>query len=154
MPESASVNADTIVFEGTTPILPVKNLTASTEYYTSVLGFRINWQQPGIVASVSRGGCTIFLTEGDQGHPGTWLWVGVSDVTLLFREFVSKGATVRHTPTNYSWAYEMQIEDLDGNVLRFGSDPLPEQATGEWLDMRGVAWVESTSGQWSRVGPE
>ena len=24
---------------------------------------------------------------------------------------------------NYSWAYEMRIEDPDGHVLRFGSEP-------------------------------
>jgi hypothetical protein len=27
------------------------------------------------------------------------------------------------TPSNYSWAMEMQIEDPDGHVLRFGTDP-------------------------------
>lgn len=26
-------------------------------------------------------------------------------------------------PTSYSWALEFQVEDPDGNVLRFGSDP-------------------------------
>lgn len=30
---------------------------------------------------------------------------------------------IRHLPTYYPGAYEMQVEDLDGNVLRFGSDP-------------------------------
>ena len=52
-------------------------------------------------------------------------------------------------PTNYHWAYEMQVEDLDGNVLRFGSDPKPDQPVGEWLDMRGERWVRSTAGEWA-----
>jgi hypothetical protein len=39
------------------------------------------------------------------------------DAQALFEEYRRKGAKVRHPPTNYSWAYETQI-DLDGNVLR------------------------------------
>ena len=31
----------------------------------------------------------------------------------------------------------MQVEDLDGNILRFGSAPLPDQPFGEFLDMDG-----------------
>jgi hypothetical protein len=34
----------------------------------------------------------------------------------------------------------MQVEDLDGNVLRFGSDPIKGQPYGEWLDMNGRLW--------------
>jgi hypothetical protein len=26
-------------------------------------------------------------------------------------------------PRNFEWAYEMRVEDLDGNVLRIGSEP-------------------------------
>ena len=29
-------------------------------------------------------------------------------------------------PTNYSWAYEFKIQDPDGHVLRFGSEPLKD----------------------------
>lgn len=67
------------------------------------------------MASVSRDRCDIFLCEGDQGHFGTWIWVGVTDSASLCEEFRSKGSRVRHPPTNYPWAYEMQIEDPDGN---------------------------------------
>jgi len=31
----------------------------------------------------------------------------------------------------------MRVEDLDGNVLRLGSDSLAGQPFGEWLDMHG-----------------
>ena len=138
MSDTTEKNQTSIIFEGATPILAVRDLAASTAYYTGVLGFTVNWQHPGIIASVSRGRCTIFLCEGDQGHSGTWLWIGVSDVEPLFHEYAAKGATVRHKPTNYQWAYEMQIEDLDGHVLRFGSDPKPDEPVGEWLDMHGI----------------
>ena len=32
---------------------------------------------------VSRDDAGIYLSEGDQGHPGTWVWIGVEDVASL-----------------------------------------------------------------------
>jgi len=138
------------VFEGVNPILRVQDLSASIEYYVSVLGFKIDFQEPGIIASVSRDRCGIFLIQGDQGNPGTWVWIGVADVASLFDEYQAKGAKVRHPPTNYQWAYEMQIEDPDGNVLRLGSEPKDDQPVGEWLDMHGRSWVSSPDSGWTR----
>ena len=65
----------------------------------------------------------IYLSEGDQGHPGTWAWIGVEDVAALHEEYVNSGATILEAPRNYAWAYEMQVADPDGHVLRFGSEP-------------------------------
>jgi hypothetical protein len=137
-------------FEGVTPILRVKNLPLSIDYYIGKLGFKIDWQGP-FFASVSRGKCHIFLSEGDQGNPGSWVWIGVEDADTLFDEYRGKGAQVRHPPTNYSWAYEMQVEDLDGNILRMGSDSKTDQPTGEWLDMCGDRWAMSLSDEWVRA---
>jgi len=91
------------------------------------------------------------LCEGEQGHPGTWVWIGVGDADLLYQEYCAKGAKVRHPPTNYPWAYEMQILDPDGNVLRLGSEQKADQPVGPWLDMNGVLWVQSAPGQWKRA---
>jgi len=93
------------------------------------------------MASVSRDRCGIFLVEGDQGHLGAWVWIGLADVKLIFEEYQSKGAKIRHPPTNYGWAREMQVEDPDGNVLRIGSDPRDDEPLGEWLDMHGRRWA-------------
>lgn len=143
--------AGAIRLEGVTPILRVRNLSASLEYYVGVLGFKIDWQHPALIASVSRGQCHIFLCEGDQGNPGSWVWIGAEDIEPLFEEYTSKRAKVRHPPTNYEWAYEMQIEDIDGNVLRIGSDPKPDQPIGPWRDMRGNVWVKSPAGGYTRI---
>ena len=105
------------------PILRVGSLAPSLEYYVKVLGFKVDWQDPGIAASVSRGRCHIMLCEGDQGHAGGWVWIGVGAIEPLLEEYRTTGAKVRHAPTNYPWAYEMQIEDIDGNVLRMGAEP-------------------------------
>lgn len=138
-------------FEGVAPILRVGNLAASIEYYVRVLGFKLDWNGEGIIAGISRDRCHLFLCEGDQGNPGSWVWIGVGDAEVLFEKYRGRDAKVRHPPTNYPWAYEMQIEDLDGNVLRMGSEPKPGGAFGEWRDMRGDLWAMTPEGGWTRV---
>lgn len=135
------------VFEGVSPIFAVRNIRVSLAYYVDVLGFKIDWGGDTKFASVSRGRCHIMLCEGDQGHPGGWVWVGVGDAGLLFEEYKASGAKIRHRPTNYEWAYEMQVEDLDGNVLRMGSDPKPNQPFGPWLDMNRISWERLPDGE-------
>jgi catechol 2,3-dioxygenase-like lactoylglutathione lyase family enzyme len=142
---------------GVTPVLRVSNLAASIDYYTRVLGFQVNWGYPeegaSFFASVSRGKCCLFLSVGDQGHFGTWVWIGSKDVEALHEEFQAAGAKIRNPPTNYSWALEMQVEDPDGNVLRFASDPKPGEPVGDWLDMDGVRWRHLPKGGYERVQP-
>ncbi len=142
-----------VAFCGITPILSVENLEASINYYVRVLGFSLDWQNPGIIAAVSRDACAIMLCQGDQGNPGSWVWIGVGDIDPLLEEYRMTGAIIRHGPTNYSWAYELQIEDLDGNVLRFGSEPKADQPVGAWLDKHGTRWTqEPDGGTWIRTG--
>ena len=108
-----------------TPILRVNNLAASLRFYVDVLGFKVNWggEHESTFASVSRDGRSIMLAQGEQGHPGTWLWIGVEDIEPLFADLIAKGVKIVEKPTNYPWAYEMKIEDPDGHVLRLGSEP-------------------------------
>jgi catechol 2,3-dioxygenase-like lactoylglutathione lyase family enzyme len=138
-----------VSFGGVTPVLHVRELAASIDYYVRRLGFKVVFQTPQF-ASVVRGKCGIFLSEGDQGHPGSWVWIGVDDADALHEQLRASGAKVRHEPTNYTWAYEMQVEDLDGNVLRIGSEPKRDQPLGEWLDMRGERWLPLPEGKWRR----
>jgi len=110
------------------PIPRVNSVAASIRFYVDVLGFKVDWggDQGSTFTSVSRDGRAIMLAEGEQGHPGTWLWIGVEDIEPLFAEYSAKGVNIRERPTNYPWAYEMKIEDPDGHVLRFGSEPRAE----------------------------
>ncbi|MCL4847117.1 MAG: bleomycin resistance family protein [Acidobacteria bacterium] len=126
-------------FGAPAPIFRVRHLGASLAYYTERLGFSHDWGDAGL-ASVSRDHCTIFLTEWDQGCNGTRAWIGVDDAGTLHEELVRRGARVRFPPTNYQWAFEMQVEDLDGNVLRLGSHPKDGVPYGEFLDAAGVRW--------------
>lgn len=137
-------------FERVIPILRVDDLVRSVDYYVRVLGFTLDWQDPGVLASVSRDRCVLYLAEGDQGHPGSWVWIGVENVESLYVEYVTRGAAVRMPPSNYPWALEMHVQDPDGNVLRFGSEPRTDRPIGDWKDMHGVVW-RWVEGRWTRV---
>ena len=110
-------------FEGAEPILGVKDMAVSLRYYVDLLGFQsADWGTDSFTA-VNRDSAGIYLCQGGQGQPGTWAWIGVEDVGTLYEEFRASGAKIRQTPRNYPWAYEMRVEDPDGHVLRFGSEP-------------------------------
>lgn len=109
-------------FEHANPILKVANLAGSVRYYVEKLGFtNADWGGDDFTC-VTRDGAAIYLSEGDQGNPGTWVWLGVEDVEALYDEYRQSGATILQSPKNFPWACEMKVGDLDGHVLRFGSD--------------------------------
>jgi len=119
-------------FEGAEPILSVRDMAASVRYYVDVLGFtNADWGTE-VFTAVTRDTAGIYLCQGGQGRPGTWVWVGVEDVGRLYEEYKASGAKIRTAPENYQWAYEMKVEDPDGHVLRFGSDPLPDLPFADW----------------------
>jgi catechol 2,3-dioxygenase-like lactoylglutathione lyase family enzyme len=110
-------------FEHANPILRVASMAASVRYYVEVLGFRNAHWGTEFFTTVNRDGAGIYLCQGNQGAPGTWVWVGVENVAALFEEYRASGAKIVLPPGNYPWAYEMHVEDPDGHVLRFGSEP-------------------------------
>ncbi|MBA3260799.1 MAG: VOC family protein [Gemmatimonadales bacterium] len=116
--------AAAVVVECVIPILSVRSIQASIRYYVDVLGFKVDWGGDSTdMASVSRDDKAIMLCQGDQGQPGTWIWIGVEDIEPLYEHYRVMGVSFRQPPTNRPWAYEMQVEDPDGHVLRFGSEP-------------------------------
>jgi uncharacterized glyoxalase superfamily protein PhnB len=130
------------------PILRVNDLGASIAYYVEKLGFHRQWGN-GSVASVARDGTSLMLVEGDQGKPGTWLWISTSDVDALYAELSERGAILRNPPTNYPWeSRECQISDPDGHVLRFGADLKAGEPMGAWLDGDGRRWLNEPDGSW------
>ena len=108
-------------FHVATPILNVKNLRASMDYYVEKLGFKKlwDWGDPPDFGCVRRGKVEIFLCEGGQGQPGMWMSIFMDDVDVLYEEYKKSGAMILNPPTNYSWeTREMLVEDLDGHRFR------------------------------------
>ena len=113
-------------FECAIPILNVKSLHSSMDYYVQKLGFekKWDWGDPPDFGCVARGKVQIFLCQGGQGQPGMWLSIFMDDVDALHEEYKKSGATVLNPPTNYPWhTREMLVEDLDGHRLRMSGEP-------------------------------
>jgi catechol 2,3-dioxygenase-like lactoylglutathione lyase family enzyme len=115
-------------FERIDPILRVEDMARSVRYYVDVLGFESAPWGTDEFTSVGRDGRGLYLCRGGQGRGGAWVWVGVGDVRALYRAYRDRGARIRMEPTNLPWALEMQVEDPDGNVLRFGSESEGQRA--------------------------
>lgn len=134
------------------PVFRVADVRASVKYYEQALGFTTAPWSNDSFASVARDHCNIFLTSDKQSQPRMWVWVGIEgNVRELHAEFQQSGAKIRNPPNNFEWALEMQIEDLDGNVIRFGSDPEDGQPFGIFLDADGVRWRHLGNGKYERM---
>ena len=119
-------------FECADPILRVRDMSAAVRYYVDVLGFKnASWGNDDFT-SLNRDRAGIYLCKGGQGHFGSWVWIGVEDAEKLYDELKASGAKIVHGPANYPWALEIHVEDLDGNVLRLGSDSVGDRPYDVW----------------------
>lgn len=121
-----SPGSKSTAFTAVTPILNVESVEASIAHYTSVLGFRKNWDWPADVAdktfaSISNGEVTVFLSEKGQGARPVWIYYSVENVDELHERLARAGAEIRQKPVDRPWgAREMLVADRDGHILRIG----------------------------------
>ena len=110
--------------ENVTPILNVSDINKSLAFYVDILGFKnAEWGDNNFTC-ITHDKTGLYLCKGQQGARGTWIWIGFDgDIIRLHENLQSKGVKIKLPPTNFSWAYELQIEDPDGHILRFGTDP-------------------------------
>lgn len=128
-------NSSRVYFEDSAPILRVENMKAALAFYVDKLGFQNATWGTEDFTSVNRDRAGIYLCRGGQGRGAAWVWVGVEDATKLHDELVARDVGISMPLTNFSWALEFHVQDPDGNVLRFGSEPLPghrAQALPRW----------------------
>jgi catechol 2,3-dioxygenase-like lactoylglutathione lyase family enzyme len=110
--------------ENVAPVLYVKDMALTLSFYVDILGFKnADWGDEKFTC-INRDNTELYLCKGGQGCPGTWVWIGFDgDIFSLHESLEAKGVKIKLPPTNFSWAYEMQVEDPNGHVLRFGTDP-------------------------------
>lgn len=115
-------------FGGTIPLLFVKDVKTATEYYTTQLGFHVDWAQQengeDCYLGISRGGTEFHLTAcacSDDRHTGKlWVRVECDRIDDLFAELDAAGVNITTPPLNQPWGFrELEIEDPDGNRLTF-----------------------------------
>jgi catechol 2,3-dioxygenase-like lactoylglutathione lyase family enzyme len=115
------------------PILNVRDVAASLNFYVDVLGFDRSWHwgDPPTFGGAHADGSEIQFCLNGQGGPGTWLAIWVDDVDAWHERLRSKGVDIRQAPTNFPWGVrELNVADLDGHRLRFSSatDGPPDHA--------------------------
>jgi predicted lactoylglutathione lyase len=110
--------------ENITPILSVKDINVSRNFYKNILGFEeADWGSDDFT-SFNKDKTGIYVCRNGQGNPGTWIWIGFDgDIFQLHDQLIANGVTVLQPPKNFSWAMEMHVQDPDGHVLRFGTEP-------------------------------
>jgi hypothetical protein len=99
-------------------------MAVSLSFYIDVLGFKkAEWGDDNFTG-IHRDNTSLYLCKGGQGLPGTGVWLGFDgNIMQLHEQLKSMGVKIKLPPTNFWWAYEMQVEDPDGHVLRLGTEP-------------------------------
>ena len=126
------------------PILCFRDVELSIAYYCRRLGFTSSWKsgdETPIIAQVGRNGLDVILASGGvtprAGLPSV-LSMSLQqpgNLGALHRELVYRGARMVSAPFEVDWqegTYQLEVEDLDGNVLIFwgsGTDEGPRAAS-------------------------
>ena len=109
------------------PYLMVQDIPTSTRFYVDVLGFDQYLKLPDF-GIVERDGHQIHLiSEPGKGNTPHRVWIGVEDIAVLFDQFRKNAAEFQQEPRNFTWAYQMIVQDPDGHLLIFGSGPKQDE---------------------------
>lgn len=136
-PASAAVAgvkpAQQISFYAAEPILPVRDVAATVEFYCKRLGFQVGflYGDPPTHASVARGewsarAVRIQFTKvdgqsADQLFGQLYIFVG-AEIDALYAHYCEQGVPVIKTIASQPWAMrEFTIADNNGHQLRFGT---------------------------------
>lgn len=117
-----------IELEDSAPVFVVTDLRASLAHYQEALGFDVafTYGEPAFYAGVCRDRVAIHLQAADRTPraPGaSQLTVFVSSADAIYAELRERGARIRKPPATYPYGMrDFDVEDLDGNVLVFGSE--------------------------------
>src|SRR5215212_7235627 len=100
------------------PELPFDDVTAAVEYYKTVLGFGINYQQADI-GVMDRDAVRVLLVARTGRHTGIGsAYVYVADADALHAELRAKGADLSGDPVSHPWGLrDFRVLDPEGNQL-------------------------------------
>ena len=108
----------------------VKDVHRSIEFYTSVLGFKLDQQFMPAFGQVSVGNLKLILSgpgasgsrplaDGSSQEPGGWnrVVLQVRDLSACIAELTRRGAHFRNALEKGPGGRQIQIEDPDGNPI-------------------------------------
>ncbi len=117
---------------GIAPILLVKDLLKSVEYWENKVGFEASlFHEPPTFAILRRDGIAIMLAQSGEGKViiPNWHVVGktadvyiwVSDAETIYKDLIARGATIDWTLYDTPWGTrEFGIQDIDDHDIGFG----------------------------------
>jgi catechol 2,3-dioxygenase-like lactoylglutathione lyase family enzyme len=123
------------VLKSATPILFVRDVPASAEFFRNRLGFTIDFLhgEPPFYGAVSRDGAClhlrfvhepVFSEAAAREESLIVATIEVDDVRALFDEFQSRGVVFAQKVTKQNWGgTDFHVRDLDGNAVSFVSFP-------------------------------
>jgi len=110
----------------------VKDVARSVAFYTTHLGFTLEYQQPPAFASVSIGDAQILLSgpqasgsrpmrDGRRQEPGGWnrVVLRVNDLPAFIETLKKAGLHFRNDMETGPGGKQIQIEDPDGNPIEW-----------------------------------
>ncbi len=108
-------------------VLPVQNISEMTSFYSTKLGFKIEftWEDPPSYVVLPRDSFKIHLAQSDsstkKGQRRPFAFVFVMDVDELYKELTGRGVTEISTPENADYGMrDFELTDPENNVIIFG----------------------------------
>jgi catechol 2,3-dioxygenase-like lactoylglutathione lyase family enzyme len=105
-------------------VLPVADIAASIDFYTSKLGFSLDFTQgePATFAAISFGeNAQLFLITATTGTGKSGLYFVVSDANAMLARCSAAGARIVEPIGDRQYELrDFSIEDVDGYILTFG----------------------------------
>ena len=110
-------------------VLAVRDLAASVDYYTRVLGMAVDFTAPGW-AFLSRGSFRVMLGEcadavpaRETGDHSYFVYVTVEGIDELYGELVGNGLTLTQKLADKPWGMrEFGVRTSDGHRIMFGQE--------------------------------
>lgn len=120
---------------GSAPILLVKDVVATANYYRDQVGFTVNgmWGEPPSFCILERDGYCLMLSFTDKENAirphhkvveNMWnVYFWVNDVEAIFQELQERGAKIDYALCDQPYGCrEFGIQDIDGYDIAFGQD--------------------------------
>ncbi len=109
------------------PMLPVRSMPASVEFYCGMLGFEVEHRNDGWGWAMLRfDDCRLMVDESINSHPGGFrdpiLYLYPEDIAEYHQQVREKGLEVPDLAVTFYGLTEFRIVDPDGNRLWIGQE--------------------------------
>lgn len=141
--------APDVVCEQLHPDMPVSDVLAAVDFYTTKLGFTLafTWGEPASLAGVNLGNVQLFLKQGEPNPKGWCVYFVVADADELYAYQCANGVDVMLPPEDREYGLrDYRVRDLMAMSSR--SDTI---CPTPGLQSRSSGWMFRCA--WKSVSP-